>query len=140
MPIEDLAKTTPGETVSVWMGTDGTAYTEVTGINSVELNEISREQVDITHTGSSKVTRRPSLIPDEGTVSLEFLFDSNSTNTNHHLIRATSPIVYYWEVRFFDHDSTGTDDYAFEAWVGNCTLTGGANNENLVANATLVVV
>ena len=121
----------PGEGSMLEVSLDGTAYTEVTQLVSVDPFDYSNEAVDLPGLARISKTNRPGKQPDYGNLSFSILYDP--ADASHIIIDGmlADPVESFW--RFTDTETSPT------TWIGSGTLTkfaitGIAEEENMGAD------
>ena len=120
-----------GEGAKLEVSTDGTAYTVIAQVVTIDPFDYSNEAVDTPSLARISKTNRAGLQPDYGTLSFSILYDP--ADASHIIIEGllASPVESFW--RFSDTEITP------KTWTGSGTLTkftitGIAEEENMGAD------
>ena len=125
-------RTGEGTTLS-YSADEGTTFTELAAVLSVQPPGFSRPVVATKHLKSVAATKRPGIIPDYGQVKARIQYSpSDATHTTLYAM-ATDLTAYVWKIAYFDEngDAAGTDTFpGFVSEVGPQDTSDEANHES----------
>ena len=117
--------------------TSNGTFTELDAVVSLDLPEISGDEVETYHLGSTLKTTRKGSLCEPGELSGKVYFDPDSTTHQLLLTLAKATTEYYWKITLSDVTPTV---YTIQGYISKFKITGIEVNKNVEADFTIKAV
>lgn len=128
----------PAEGTVIAQSPNGTAWTDIAQVISVQPPGGSVPVVQKTHLGSVAKEKRPGLIPDAGSISMRIQHDPNLTG--HRDLRALvfTPEIKYWKITYNDGLATKSND-VFQGFISEWNPSDAEDEANIEVDITIEI-
>lgn len=124
----------PGEGTTLSYSSDGTSYTPIAQVVSINGPSWAVAEVETTHLTSTDKEFRPSEIPESGTLDFSIEYDADSTTHSAMTTLMATPATRYWQIGLNDTSST---TWSGQGFLTGFSLTGMEVEGNLMADVSL---